>query len=102
LYTFTRTNFDASLEVKTNVARVALAISAQVELSEELCHWYVKVPDVDQVPFEALNEVPTVQDPVTAGATEFVMFKAGTTAVPVVVATIVYATEAADVFDPRT
>jgi hypothetical protein len=41
----------------------------------------VKVPLVDQVPVEALIEVPTVQDPVTAGATVFVRFNAGTTAV---------------------
>ena len=57
---------------------------------------------IEHIDIKALNVVPTVQDPVTAGATEFVMFKAGTTAVPVVVATIVYATEAVDVFDPRT
>jgi hypothetical protein len=60
---------------------VAEAISLHVELSEELCHWYVKVPLVDQVPVDALIEVPTVHAPVTAGVTVFVKVNAGTTAV---------------------
>jgi hypothetical protein len=41
LMTWTRTYLDASEEVKVYELDVADAISAQVELSEELCHWYV-------------------------------------------------------------
>ena len=41
----------------------------------------MNVPLVDQVPVEALIDVPTVQEPDTAGATVFVRFNAGTTAV---------------------
>ena len=76
------------MPVSAYVLAVALPIFVQADPSVELCHWYVKVPFVDQVPVVALTVEDAAKVPETTGNTEFVTFEDGTITVAAVFAVV--------------